>query len=105
MKNDDLIEIKKFFFRIRNNWLIFTMSVLTCILIALAFNRYSSNIYKVSTTVLFDDQQSFSSNAAEAIYSNDLFQKSSKNLIANKIFELSSYPIIFQTLDLSLIHI
>lgn len=99
MKNDDLFEIKKFFFRIRNNWLIFTLSTFICILIALAFNRYSSNIYKVSTTVLFDDQQSFSSNAAEAIYSNDLFQKSPKNLIANKIYELSSYPIIFQTLD------
>ncbi len=99
MKNDELFEIKKFFFRIRNNWLVFTLSTLSCILIALAFNRYSSNIYKVSTTVLFDDQQSFSSNAAEAIYSNDLFQKSSKNLIANKIYELSSYPIIFQTLD------
>ena len=99
MKNDELFEIKKFFFRIRNNWLIFTSSTFICILIALAFNRYSSNIYKVSTTVLFDDQQSFSSNAAEAIYSNDLFQKSPKNLIANKIYELSSYPIIFQTLD------
>ena len=99
MKNDELFEIKKFFFRIRNNWLIFTLSTFICILIALAFNRYSSNIYKVSTTVLFDDQQSFSSNAAEAIYSNDLFQKSPKNLIANKIYELSSYPIIFQTLD------
>ena len=99
MKNDELFEIKKFFFRIRNNWLIFTSSTFICILIALAFNRYSSNIYKVSTTVLFDDQQSFSSNAAEAIYSNDLFQKSPKNLIANKIYELSSYPIIYQTLD------
>tara|TARA_B100000161_G_scaffold109767_1_gene77727 strand:- start:91 stop:2511 length:2421 start_codon:yes stop_codon:yes gene_type:complete len=98
-KREEYLEIKQFFYRIASNWLLFLISILLCLATAFGFNRYTKNIFKVSSTILFEDQSNISSiSAAEAIYSNDPFQRSSKNLIANKIYEINSYPLIYQTL-------
>ena len=99
-KKEEFLDIKQFFYRIASNWLLFLLSILLCLAIAFGFNRYTKNIFKVSSTILFEDQSNISSiSAAEAIYSNDPFQRSSKNIIANKIYEISSYPLIYQTLN------
>ena len=98
-KKEEFLDIKQFFYRIASNWLLFLISILLCLAIAFGFNRYTKNIFKVSSTILFEDQSNISSiSAAEAIYSNDPFQRSSKNIIANKIYEINSYPLIYQTL-------
>ena len=99
-KKEEFLDIKQFFYRIVSNWLLFLLSILLCLAIAFGFNRYTKNIFKVSSTILFEDQSNISSiSAAEAIYSNDPFQRSSKNIIANKIYEINSYPLIYQTLN------
>ena len=99
-KKEEFLDIKQFFYRIASNWLLFILSILLCLAIAFGFNRYTKNIFKVSSTILFEDQSNISSiSAAEAIYSNDPFQRSSKNIIANKIYEINSYPLIYQTLN------
>ena len=99
-KKEEFLDIKQFFYRIASNWLLFLLSILLCLAIAFGFNRYTKNIFKVSSTILFEDQSNISSiSAAEAIYSNDPFQRSSKNIIANKIYEINSYPLIYQTLN------
>ena len=99
-KKEEFLDIKQFFYRIASNWLLFLLSILLCLAVAFGFNRYTKNIFKVSSTILFEDQSNISSiSAAEAIYSNDPFQRSSKNIIANKIYEINSYPLIYQTLN------
>ena len=71
-KKEEFLDIKQFFYRIASNWLLFLLSILLCLAIAFGFNRYTKNIFKVSSTILFEDQSNISSiSAAEAIYSND----------------------------------
>ena len=76
---DELIDFKQFVFRIIHNWYYFLISLVLCICIAFAFNRYSKELFKVETSLLINEQSRVSSaSAAEVLYSNDVFQRNTQ---------------------------
>src|SRR5665811_2134388 len=60
-QEDDTIDIKKIFFLLIRNWFWFLLSVFITGAAAYAYNRYTTPVYEVSSTILFEEGQGKSS--------------------------------------------
>ena len=92
---NDVIDLKDVHFKIKKNWFSFAISILITLLIAFAYNRYSTNYYLVETSILIKSDNDISS-ASDLIYEK---VNSSKKILENKEQILTSFPLIFKTLS------
>ena len=71
---DEIIDFRKFFFKIINNWFFFVISLLLTFSIAFAFNRYSKEIYKVETSIIVKEENSMPT-ASDLLYEKAIGNK------------------------------
>ncbi len=74
-------------------WL-FLLTVVTCLLLAFLYNRYTIPVYNVKASVLISEESNVSE-TAELIYGSELL--SSNKSLYNEIAILKSYPFIHRT--------
>jgi len=104
-ENNESAEVKKIVFKILQNWHWFVLSVLVTGSLAFIYNRYTTPVYEINATVLFEDSYN---NVSSPLSSNtcsvgDVFQGlgsvgSMKN-IYNQLTLLNSIPLIAKTLE------
>ena len=103
-QDNDSADIKKFVFKILRNWYWFVLSVIVTGGLAYTYLRYSTAIYEVKTTMLFEDPY-MSSNTLSAGSGpvGDVFQglggMGRMQNIYNQIEILKSTPIVRKTID------
>ena len=98
---EEKIDIKGLFFRYYSHWYYFLISIFIFSLIAIAYNRYTTPIYSVSSTILIRDDNNTQLGAENILEGMELF--SGKTNINNEIVVLKSFSLINQVInDLSL---
>ena len=98
---EEKVDIKGLFFRYYSHWYYFLISIFVFILIAIAYNRYTTPIYSISSTILIRDDNNTQLGAENILEGMELF--SGKTNINNEIVVLKSFSLINQVInDLSL---
>ena len=100
MKNnrEELIDIKKFFFTVVNNWYFFILSILICYSIAFLVNRYSKDIFSVSATILIEDNlKGVVNDPGQVLFNNEVLVPA-KNM-NNQMILLKSYNLTKKTVQ------
>ena len=92
---DNIIDFREFLYKILNNWYYFLLSILLALLIAFGYNRYSQELYRVSTKIQINKDDSNTS-TTDVLYNtlnnNDISLKDEVSLI-------TSFPIVFKTVS------
>ncbi|MBK6282676.1 MAG: hypothetical protein IPF54_08410 [Draconibacterium sp.] len=104
MRSDDSAEIKKIIFKILRNWYWFVLSVIIAGGIAIAYMRYTTPVYEVNTSMLFEDKYGSSSPLTGSTGAvGDVFQGlgglGSMQNIYNQMMILSSTPVVAKTIE------
>ena len=100
MKNnqEELIDIKKFFFTVVNNWYFFILSILICYGISFLVNRYSKDIFSVSATILIEDNlKGVVNDPGQVLFNNEVLVPA-KNM-NNQMILLKSYNLTKKTVQ------
>ncbi len=95
---DDNLDIKRYISLFLSNWYWFSISLFISISIAYGINRYSQQVYSVSSTLLISDQQlgKMNSNASSVIPGGDIF-RNQQNL-TNEIGILKSFSLNYRVM-------
>jgi len=96
-KQEESFDIKAFLFKIFNYWYFFAMTIILALVIAFLFNKYSKPIYKVSTKVLIEDDQSNGTLNPDAVLGFGLLRNQAN--IENEIGILKSFTLINRTIE------
>ena len=70
---EEKIDIKNLFFRYYSHWYYFLISIFVFSLIAIAYNRYTTPIYGVSSTILIRDDNNTQLGAENILEGMELF--------------------------------
>ena len=98
---EEKVDLKGLLFRYYNHWYYFLVSIILFILIAFAYNRYTTPTYSVSSTLLIRDDNNTQLGAENILEGMELF--SGKTNINNEIVLLKSFSLLNQVVnDLSL---
>ncbi len=89
------LDIRKFIFTILRKWYWFALSIGFCCLIAYLLNSYITPLYKISGTVLVNDERK---SVAESLFSS-LNRSIGRKNIENEISVLKSYNLTIKTLE------
>lgn len=96
---EEQLDIKQLLFRILANWYWFAISVFIALFVAYLANRYTEQIYSVSSSVIVrDDDQSKAFVGAEQLIQGLRFVKNTKS-VQNEIGILQSYSLARQTVE------
>ncbi|MGD9978576.1 MAG: GumC family protein, partial [Bacteroidales bacterium] len=96
---EEQLDIKQWFFRILANWYWFAISVFISLFIAYLVNRYSEQIFNVSSSVIVrDDDQTKNYVGAEQLIQGLRLTKNTKS-VQNEIGILQSYTLARQTIE------
>lgn len=102
---EDLIDIKKFLFTVVNNWYFFILSTVIFLAAAFLINRYSKDVFSVTTTILIeDDLKSVSESPAQILYNKEIFvpaQDMNNQMILLKSFNLTKKTVKDLNFDIS----
>jgi len=93
---NDLIPIRYIFHILRTKWYWFLFSITTCIFISILINRYSNEVYSNKTTINLDYNSIEKKSLEQMLHFNS---HSSSNYVFDKIISLTSYSLIFETID------
>ena len=93
---NDLIPIRYIFHILRTKWYWFLFSITTCIFISILINRYSNEVYSNKTTINLDYNSIEKNSLEQMLHFNS---HSSSNYVFDKIISLTSYSLIFETID------
>ena len=93
-KISEVIDIQEIIFKIRKNWFLFCISIFIAFCIAFSYNRYTSQVYLVETSILVKDENEMST-ASDLLYEK---VSSSKKSLENKENLIKSFPLIYRTL-------
>ncbi len=93
---NEIINIKQLLSRIKHNWFFIFIGLFISISIAFTYNRYSTDLYRVESSV-FVKQDNDISSASDLLYNNSIVKDD--NNISNKILLLRSFPLIYKTLE------
>ncbi|MCE5348310.1 MAG: polysaccharide biosynthesis tyrosine autokinase [Bacteroidales bacterium] len=98
LPEDDNIDIKRYASLFISNWYWFAISLFLTVTIAYGINRYSEEIYSVSSTLLIKDDQlgNMNNNAASVLPGGDIF-KSQQNL-SNEMGILKSFSLNYRVM-------
>ena len=94
---EEKVDLKGLFFRYYSHWYYFVISLFVFVLIALAYIRYTTPVYSVSSTILIRDDNNTQLGAENILEGMELF--SGKTNINNEIVVLKSYSLINQVID------
>ena len=94
---EEKVDLKGLFFRYFSHWYYFVISLFVFGLIALAYIRYTTPVYSVSSTILIRDDNNTQLGAENILEGMELF--SGKTNINNEIVVLKSYSLINQVID------
>ena len=94
---EEKVDLKGLFFRYYSHWYYFVISLFVFGLIALAYIRYTTPVYSVSSTILIRDDNNTQLGAENILEGMELF--SGKTNINNEIVVLKSYSLINQVID------
>lgn len=96
---EEQLDIKQLFFRVLANWYWFAISVFIGLFIAYLVNRYTEQIYSVSSSVIVrDDDQTKSFVGAEQLIQGLRLTKNTKS-VQNEIGILQSYSLARKTIE------
>jgi len=98
-QEEETIDIKALFIKLINNWYLFAITVLIALVVAFLFNKYTTPVYKVETTVLVQDEKG-------ALSAQDLIGLikaldfevsyfSENNFISRELYKKAPFKIIF----------
>jgi capsular exopolysaccharide synthesis family protein len=97
-QHDEIVDLKKIFKMIASKWYYFTITLIIALICALLYIRYSNPIYRVSATLLIDEEKKGISAENNQILQGFGLGPSAQNL-DNQIMVLSSKTLIGRTLD------
>lgn len=101
--NDDSVDIKKITQRILRNWYWFVLSILVAGGLAYVYNRYSTPVYMVNSTMLLEEDYNNSPPLSGMGQTGNVFEglgmSNSMRNIYNQVVVLKSTPIINKTLE------
>lgn len=89
------LDVRKFVLKLLRKWYWFALSIVLCYLIAYFVNSYSTPLYKISASLLINDDKK---SIAEIIY-NSLNRNSGRKNIDNEISVLKSYNMTIKALE------
>ena len=93
---NDLIPIRYIVHILRTKWYWFLFSTTTCIFITILINRYSNEVYSNKTTINLDYNSIEKKSLDQMLHFNS---QSSSNYVFDKIISLTSYSLIYETID------
>ena len=91
---DEIVDFRRFLFKIIENWFLLTMSLLLAFSIAFSYNRYAISLFNSETSILIKEENSFPT-ASDLLYDKVTYKHKS---IENKSLLLKSYPLIYNSL-------
>jgi len=94
---EERVDIKGLLFRYYRHWYYFLISIVFFSLFALAYNRYTTPTYSVSSTILIRDDNNTQLGAENLLEGMELF--SGKTNIQNEIIILKSFSLMNQVVD------
>ncbi|MCP4911181.1 MAG: tyrosine protein kinase, partial [Bacteroidetes bacterium] len=56
-QHEESIDIKALFFKFISHWYLFALTLFVAVIVAFMFNKYTSPVYEVNTTVLVKDEK------------------------------------------------
>ena len=56
-QHEESIDIKALFFKFISHWYLFALTIFVAVIVAFMFNKYTSPVYEVNTTVLVKDEK------------------------------------------------
>ena len=89
---EERVDLKGLFFRYYSHWYYFLISLFVFSLISLAYIRYTTPVYSVSSTILIRDDNNTQLGAENILEGMELF--SGKTNINNEIVVLKSFSLI-----------
>ncbi len=96
---EETLDIKQLLYRVIANWYWYAISVFIALFVAYLVNRYSQQIYSVTSSVIVrDDDQSKAYVGAEQLIQSLRLVKNTKS-VQNEIGILQSYSLARQTID------
>lgn len=97
-KNEDVIDLKKLFNLILANWYYFLIALVIALVCAFLYNKYTIPVYRVSATLLINEEQRSFTMGNEQIFGGFGLGAATKTL-DNQIVALSSKTLINRALD------
>ena len=92
---DNIIDLREFLYKILNNWYYFLLSILLALLIAFGYNRYSQELYRVSTKIQINKDDS--NNSTTDVLYNTL--NNNETSLKDEVSLITSFPIVFKTVS------
>lgn len=96
---EEEIDLKKYVTLFTKNWLWFVLSLIICLPLAFAINRYSSCVYSTTATILVNDQSQYPSGVDEIIRQFGNVKTAGKKNLETEIGVLQSYYITRKTIE------
>ncbi|GAB4285378.1 MAG: tyrosine-protein kinase domain-containing protein [Marinilabiliales bacterium] len=97
---DETIDIKKFIFKVLSNWYWFVLTIFVSLVVAYYVNKYTTPIYRISASILIQDQQTSSLSGVESILNDlGLYNRARRKKVENEIGILKSYSLANKTLQ------
>lgn len=93
-QQEETIDIKALFFKFVRYWYLFALTLFVAIVMAFLFNKYTSPVFEVNTTVLVKDDKSMMS-AASMI---GIGLSNNAQNVENEIGKLTSFSLIYRTI-------
>jgi capsular exopolysaccharide synthesis family protein len=97
-QQEDMMDLKKTFYMLFSNWYYFLIALIVALIAAYLYNSYSIPVYRVSTTLLIDEEKKGSLTGNNQLLEGIGLGEGTKNL-DNQIMILSSKTLIGKTLD------
>lgn len=98
-EKDENIDLKKLFFRMLSYWYYFIIALIVSLACAHFYNKYTTPIYNISTTVLISEENpKLASMNTDKILEGFGLSPDIQN-VDNQLFILSSYTLVGKTLD------
>ena len=98
LQQEHVLDLKKIFYLIVSNWYYFTLALSVALICAYFYNASTIPTYRVSTTLLIDEEKKGDLLGNNQLFEGNLFGAAAKNL-DNQIMVLSSKTLIGRALD------
>lgn len=100
LEQEDTIDIKKFLFKIINNWYWFVLTIFISLSFAYFINKYTDPVFSVNSSILIRDKNnSIGSGVDNMMQEMGLFRGVRRKNVVNEIGILNSYTLARRTIE------
>lgn len=100
LEQEDTIDIKKFIFKILNNWYWFVLTIFISLSFAYFINKYTDPVHSVNASILIRDKNnSIGSGVDNMMQEMGLFRGVRRKNVVNEIGILNSYTLARRTIE------